>query len=310
MRGGMCGGSLLLVCCAAARGSRRGRGAAAIPTPEELAYASPLEIAALARWRAALCAVPGSGRGARSERRHRTRAARSFPVGHVPRGLSLSPDGERLFVTNSWDDTVTGDRYTSARCHRHLGGGRRAIERGGGSSRQAAVCGRPHRQRRCRPGCANGRGGEDAGGGARRQLSYAASPMAAACMRRTSIPIPRRIAQPPESEITVIDRSGRGWSIAFALPDIAGVFHVAISRDGRLGVVAELHPKNLVPLAHLEHGGAFADTLTLFGADVGKPVEVPLDELERYCVAALRRCHLAGQVADLCQPRRFGLRAR
>ena len=44
-----------------------------------------------------------------------------------------------------------------------------------------------------------------------------------------------------------------------------------------------LHPKNLVPLAHLEHGGAFADTLTLFGADIGtKPIEIPLDELERY----------------------------
>jgi len=49
-----------------------------------------------------------------------------------------------------------------------------------------------------------------------------------------------------------------------------------------LGAVAEYHPKNLVPLAHLEHGGAFEDTLTVFGADVGKPVEVPLDELERY----------------------------
>jgi YVTN family beta-propeller protein len=38
-----------------------------------------------------------------------------------------------------------------------------------------------------------------------------------------------------------------------------------------------------VPLAHLEHGGAFAYTLTIFGADVGKTsIEVPLDELERY----------------------------
>jgi YVTN family beta-propeller protein len=51
---------------------------------------------------------------------------------------------------------------------------------------------------------------------------------------------------------------------------------------GRLGVVAEYHPKNLVPLAHLEHSGAFEDTITVFGADVGKTVEVPLDELERY----------------------------
>jgi YVTN family beta-propeller protein len=66
------------------------------------------------------------------------------------------------------------------------------------------------------------------------------------------------------------------------LHGIAGVFHMAFSGDGRLGVVAEYHPKNLVPLAHLEHGGAFEDTLTVFGADVGKTVEVPLDELERY----------------------------
>ena len=66
------------------------------------------------------------------------------------------------------------------------------------------------------------------------------------------------------------------------LHNVAHGFHVAFSSDGRLGVAAGLHPKNLVPLAHLEHGGAFADTLTLFGADVGKPVEVPLDELERY----------------------------
>jgi len=55
-----------------------------------------------------------------------------------------------------------------------------------------------------------------------------------------------------------------------------------ISRDGRLGVAAELHPKNLVPLAHVEHGWAFVDTLTVFGADVGRSVEVPLDELDRY----------------------------
>ena len=87
---------------------------------------------------------------------------------------------------------------------------------------------------------------------------------------------------PPESEITVIDTARAVVVDRIPLHSIAGVFHVALSADGRLGAVAELHPKNLVPLAHLEHGGAFADTLTLFGADVGKPVEVPLDELDRY----------------------------
>ena len=64
---------------------------------------------------------------------------------------------------------------------------------------------------------------------------------------------------------------------------IAGVFHVAFSPDGRLGVAAELHPKNVVPLAHVEHGWVFEDTFTLFGADVGnKTVEVPLDDLDSF----------------------------
>jgi YVTN family beta-propeller protein len=87
----------------------------------------------------------------------------------------------------------------------------------------------------------------------------------------------------PESEITVIDTARAVVVDRMPLDRIAGVFHLAFSSDGRLGVVAEYHPKNLVPLAHLEHGGAFAYTLTIFGADVGKTsVEVPLDELERY----------------------------
>jgi len=49
-------------------------------------------------------------------------------------------------------------------------------------------------------------------------------------------------------------------------------------------VAAELHPNEpSFPWRILEHGGAFEDTLMLFGADVGnRTVEVPLDELERY----------------------------
>jgi YVTN family beta-propeller protein len=86
----------------------------------------------------------------------------------------------------------------------------------------------------------------------------------------------------PESEITVIDVARAVVVDRIPLHRIAGVFHVAFSADGRLGVVAEYHPKNLVPLAHLEHGGVFEYTITVFGADVGKTVEVPLDELERY----------------------------
>jgi YVTN family beta-propeller protein len=60
------------------------------------------------------------------------------------------------------------------------------------------------------------------------------------------------------------------------------VFHVAVSADGKLGVVAQLRPKNLIPLAHVEHGWVFGNSLTLFGEDVGEPVQVPIDELDRY----------------------------
>ena len=87
---------------------------------------------------------------------------------------------------------------------------------------------------------------------------------------------------PAESEITVIDAANAVVADRIPLHSIAGVFHLALSADGQLGAVAEYHPKNLVPLAHLEHGGAFVYTLTLFGPRVGQPVEVPLDELDRY----------------------------
>ena len=53
------------------------------------------------------------------------------------------------------------------------------------------------------------------------------------------------------------------------LNNVAGVFHVAMSADGRLGVAAQLRPKNLIPLAHVEHGWAFGNSLTFFGQDVG-----------------------------------------
>jgi YVTN family beta-propeller protein len=57
---------------------------------------------------------------------------------------------------------------------------------------------------------------------------------------------------------------------------------MAMSGDGKLGVVAQLQPKNLIPLAHVEHGWVFGDSLTLFGRDVGGMVQIPLDELDRY----------------------------
>ena len=88
----------------------------------------------------------------------------------------------------------------------------------------------------------------------------------------------------PASEITVIDTARAVVADRIAAAVCRAWFSRGVFGRWTTGRGSDLHPKNLVPLAHLEHGGAFADTLTLFGADVGKTVEVPLDELERYAV--------------------------
>ena len=206
---------------------------------------------------------------------------KDISVGRVPRGFSLSASGDRLFVTNSWDDTLSvidtgtlavvatwpvgaepssvvedraGKRLFVAN---RISGNVVVLDAQTGTTEKWLMAGR---------------------GASYLTLSPDGSRIYATHIYPN--PSPHRTA--PESEITVIDTTRAVVVDRIPLHAIAGVFHLAFSGDGRLGAVAEYHPKNLVPLAHLEHGWAFADTLTLFGADVGKPVEVPLDELERY----------------------------
>ncbi len=208
-------------------------------------------------------------------------------MGHVPRGFSLSPDGARLFVTNSWDDTVSViDTRTLAVMATWPVGAEPSSVVEDRAGKQLFVANR----------ISNDVAVLDAQTGAEekrllagRGASYMTlSPDGSRIYATHVYPNPSRVRTAldnrtaPESEITVIDTARAVVVDRIPLHSIAGVFHLAFSADGRLGAVAEFHPKNLVPLAHLEHGGAFADTLTLFGADVGKPVEVPLDELERY----------------------------
>ncbi|MGA7857596.1 MAG: beta-propeller fold lactonase family protein [Terracidiphilus sp.] len=207
---------------------------------------------------------------------------KNIPVGRVPRGFSLSPDASRLFVTNSWDDSLSvidtgslevvatwpvGSEPSSVyedRDEKHVFVANRI-------SNDVAVLDAKT-------------GAEEKRLAAGRGASYMTPSSDGGRLYVTHVypnPTPHRTA--PESEVTVIDTARAEVVDRIPLHRIAHGFHTAFSSDGRLGVVAELHPKNLVPLAHLEHGGAFVDTLTLFGADVGnKPVEVPLDELERY----------------------------
>ncbi len=265
------------------------RAAAKVAIGEHLNYASPVEV---------LFSPDGTRLYVLCQQSEEVRVLdaasnaviKNIAVGRVPRGFSLSPHGDRLFVANTWDDTLsvidTGKLEVVAtwpvtaeptnvvedRAGKYLFVANRI-------SNDIAVLNAQTGAEEKR--LAGGRGTSyitPSPDGMRLYVTHV----------YPNLPVHHTELEnrtPPESEITVIDTARAVVVDRIQLPRIAGVFHVAFSADGRLGVAAELHPKNLVPLAHLEHGGAFVDTLTLFGADVGsKPVEIPLDELERYAV--------------------------
>ena len=206
---------------------------------------------------------------------------KNIPVGRAPRGFSLSASGDRLFVTNSWDDTLSViDTGTLAVVGTWPVGAEPSSVVEDKAGKRLFVANRISGNVAVLDAQT---GAEEKRLKAGRGASYLTPSPDGSHIYATHIfpnPSPHRSA--PESEITVIDPERAVVVDRMPLHAIAGVFHLAFSADGRLGVVAEYHPKNLVPLAHLEHGGAFADTLTLFGTDIGKPVEIPLDELERY----------------------------
>jgi YVTN family beta-propeller protein len=212
---------------------------------------------------------------------------KNIAVGRVPRGMALDAAGDRLYVANSWDDTlsvidmralaVVATWPVSAEPSSVVAdrAGKRLFVANRVSNDVAVLNART--------------GVEEKRLAAGRGASYLTiSPDGSRIYVTHVYPNPPRVhgetdnRTAPESEITVIDAGSAEVVERIPQHAVSGVFHVALSSDGRLGVAAGLHPKNLVPLAHVEHGAAFADTLTLFGADVGQPVEVPLDELERY----------------------------
>jgi YVTN family beta-propeller protein len=201
-------------------------------------------------------------------------------VGKVPRGIAISPDGKRLYVTNSWADTVSEIDAAALQPLRTLPAGfeptgiafdgRAALYVANRLSDDVTVV--------------------DLGSGAvTRHLiaahgaSYAAGTADGSRIYVTHIyPIPGQFRTPPKSEIAVIDAGPQIVTNRIALPDAAGVFHVALSRDGRLGLAALLRPRNLVPLAHVEHGWVMGDSLAVFGDDLGGAVQLPLDYIEDY----------------------------
>ena len=202
-------------------------------------------------------------------------------VGRMPRGIAVSPDSRRLYITNAWSDTVSVVDTATLQIAQTLPTGPEpsgVISDANGTTLYVA----------------NRLSGDvsviDLTSGqeikrllAGRGASYLALSPDGKWIYCTHIyPNPGAFRSPPNSEITVIDTARQMVVERKPLHNVAGVFHVALSADGRLGVAAQLRPKNLIPLAHVEHGWAFGDSLTLFGPDVGEPVQIPLDELEHY----------------------------
>jgi YVTN family beta-propeller protein len=212
---------------------------------------------------------------------------KTIAVGRVPRGMALSTAGDRLYVTNSWDDTLSViDTHNLAVIDTWPVGAEPSGVVADRAGKWLFVANRISSDVAVLDAQT---GAEEKRLMAGRGASYLTLSPDGSRIYTTHVypnPSPRRTGlenrTPPESEITVIDATKAIVVDRIPLHAIAGVFHLALSPDGRLGAVTEYHPKNLIPLAHLEHGGAFAYTLTLFGPLIGKPIEIPLDELDRY----------------------------
>jgi len=243
-------------------------------------YLSPLELALSPDGRLlyVVCQESDEVRVVDTQSNH---VAGTIPVGHVPRGIAQSTDGTRLYVTNAWSDSVSVIDAAAQKVVQTLPTGFEptgvVLDRVGTTlyvanrlSNDISVIDLPTGQETKR--LLAGRG-----------ASYlAASPDGRWIFCTHIYPNPGAFRAQPNSEITIIDPEKQRVVERMPLRNVAGVFHVALSADGNLGVAAQLRPKNLIPLAHVEHGWVFGDSLTLFGKDVGDPVQIPIDELDRY----------------------------
>jgi YVTN family beta-propeller protein len=250
------------------------------PQSDEPKYLNPREMVLSndGRWLYVMCEA---GNDVRVVDTTTSKVVKTIAVGQVPRGIALSHDGNKLYVANSWDDTVSEIDTATLAVVRTLPTGFEpngvAVEPFGRTmfvanrlSNDISVVDLSTGQEIKR--LSSGRGASYLTLSPDGKLLYATHVYPNLGKHRAS----------PESEVTVIDTQRQVVVDRKPLHNVGGVFHAAVSADGGLIVAAQLRPKNLVPLAHVEHGWAFGDSLAIFGSDVNGVVQVPLDELERY----------------------------
>ena len=209
------------------------------------------------------------------------RVLKQIPVGHVPRGLSVSASGKQIYVANSWTDTVSVIDAQKLEIIAKLKAGFEPMS--AIADKKGEVLYVANRLSSDISVIDLHNGAEIKRLEAGRGASYLALSADGTRLYCTHIyPAINAHRAPPESEITVINTVTRRIVDRVPLHNSAGVFHLALSPDGRLGVAALLRPKNLVPLAHVEHGGAMTNSIALFGGGFETAVTFPIDELDRY----------------------------
>ncbi len=202
-------------------------------------------------------------------------------VGKVPRGIALAPDGKRFYVTNSWSDTVSEVDALSLQVLRTLPAGFEPTGVTLDAARNVLYVANRLSDDISLIDLAAGADVRRLAAG--RGSSYMTASADGAHIYVSHVyPQVGKFRAPPHSEITEVDAARQVVVDRLALNNAAGVFHIELSRDGRIGIAAEMRPKNLVPLAHVEHGWAFGNSLAVFGDDIGGVVQMPLDEIENY----------------------------
>ncbi len=208
--------------------------------------------------------------------------AKRVAVGHVPRGLSVSGDGKRIYVTSSWTDRVFVIDAATFSVVKELPTGSEPIS--AVESRDGSTLFVANRISNDISVIDLQTGKEQERLVAGRGASYIGADPTGKRVYTTHVypNLAVKYRTPPESEITVVDESRKQVVDRKRLHNVAGVFHIAFSADGKLAAVAQLRPKNLIPLAHVEHGWVFGNSLSVFGEGFNGVVQVPLDELDRY----------------------------